>query len=140
MMGSSQDSNVRYGLDEDCEDLLTNALNCSDKFIQRVEKCGISKIDTLLWLTLGPLHDKEPDFCEMLKTFHHEDDEFDLSSGSHSIKGDLIKLYCFLHLFKGTINPRLSEYEDFDYRSHFKQHEFNAVALTHGTYRLRAFK
>ena len=140
MTGSSQDATMSWDLETDCEELLTNALNCSNKFIQRVEKCGISKIETLLWLTLGPLHDKEPDFCDMLRTFHHEDDEYDLPSGSHSIKGDLIKLYCFLHLFKGTINPRLSEYEDFDYRTHFKQHEFNAVALTRGTYRLRAFK
>jgi len=76
-----------------------------------LELNGILEIGILLWLSLGALHDKEPDFCDLLVTFHVEGGEFDLSIGEHSFKGGVMKVFCFLHLYKSTIVPRLSENE-----------------------------
>lgn len=63
----------------------------------------------------------------MSESFLGTTDEFNMKLGEHEFKEDIIKLHSFLFLFKHTINPRLSEEEEFCYSSHFRKVEFTTT-------------
>ena len=92
----------------DCEDLLVNVLECSDKFIKRMESLAMFKIDSLLWLFLGVHHNKEPDFCDLLDILHHKDDEMDGRIGAHELQEDFLRLFPFFSSSSTPLTPDLA--------------------------------
>ena len=120
---SSTSRKGELGFEPAFQHLLEDVLQCSNKFIQRLDQLAIFDFETVLWLFLGVFHDAEPDFHSLLDILHHPDDEFDALLGKHELKEDIMKLHSFLFLFKHKINPRLHEGEVFNCRRHFRREE-----------------
>ena len=128
------------GFEPAFQHLLKDVLQCSNKFIQRLNQLAIFDFETVLWLFLGVFHDTEPDFHSLLNILHHPEDECNVFSGKHELKEDLLKLHSFLLLFKHNIKPRLSEGEVFNYHYHFSIAELATVMRIYYHDHDRAFR
>ncbi len=75
---SLPDDKEEQGLSPELQNLLGFSLHCSEAFKERLDQLAILQIDSILWLFLGALWDKEPDMFDLLQILHGPKDDFDV--------------------------------------------------------------
>ena len=118
-------------MDPTFDSLLRDSLECSEAFIQRAKDLQITTVEVLLDVVLDPEHNGEPDIGDLLRMFHsEEEDDIDLSKGSHPFKDELIAVFQFGKIVKKPWNS-LKSGESFNLQEHFNPNSFHAKPKKH---------
>ena len=92
-------------MNEELKTLLKDELGCSDGFVKRAEELRVKTVPFLVMVILGPHHDRELDFFQLLNYFHEEVDDADPSANFHTFKSDLLIIFSFGFVIKHSIMP-----------------------------------